>query len=79
MAARIMLKRLLNRGNTSQTVAEAAADTASSTPAAPGAATASSPAPVLKPKRNTKSMRDSDIKDELGRSAEQIAAGAKPR
>ncbi len=76
MAASTMLKRLLGRGKTSEQAAAAPAsvdvselDTAveAKTPAA---------APKLTPKRGTKSMRDSDIKDELGRSAEQIAAEA---
>lgn len=71
-----MLKRLLKRGNKSQEAAEAPADIGSSAHGAPDAPSASTTAPVLKPKRGTKSMRDSDIKDELGRSAEQIAAEA---
>jgi len=76
MAASTMLKRLLGRGKTSQEVAEAPAVVDVPEQEVVEAVKTAPPAPVLKPKRGTKSMRDSDIKDELGRSAEQIAAEA---
>lgn len=76
MAASTMLKRFLKRGKTSQEGAEAPAGVASGAATAGAATSTTPPAPVLKPKRGSKSMRDSDIKDELGRSAEQIAAEA---
>ncbi len=76
MAASTMLKRLLGRGKTSEQAAGAPASIDVSDPKAAVEAKTPVAAPKLKPKRGTKSMRDSDIKDELGRSAEQIAAEA---
>jgi hypothetical protein len=71
-----MLKRLLGRGKTSEQAALAPASPDVSEPDVAEVAKTPAAAPVLTPKRGTKSMRDSDIKDELGRSAEQIAAEA---
>ncbi len=76
MAASTMLKRLLNRGKSDQQVAEAPAELDVSEPDETVAAPKAAPVTVIKSKRGVKSMRDSDIKDEMGRSAEQIAAEA---
>lgn len=73
-----MLKRMLSRDISSRAIraldlkaAPVPEASAASTPATQQAAT-----PATTPARKTKSMRDSDIKDELGRSAEEIAAEA---
>ena len=76
MAANTMLKRLLGRGKTTEEAATTPASVNVSAPERAVEAKAPAAAPKLTPKRGTKSMRDSDIKDELGRSAEQIAAEA---
>ncbi len=76
MAASTMLKRLLNRGKSSQEVAEAPAEVDALASDDAVVTRTATPTTVIKPKRGAKSMRDSDIKDEMGRSAEQIAAEA---
>ncbi len=76
-----MLKRLLSR-DTKEKVAQRAKDALDAAPAVAPASPAPEPAPQLAPAapppvaRRAKSMRDSDIKDEFGRSAEQLAAEA---
>ncbi|MEM9582753.1 MAG: hypothetical protein AAGA08_06530 [Pseudomonadota bacterium] len=77
-----MLKKLLSRDGKGK-VAQRAKDALQAEASAPSAVEAPLPDPVTpratpKPtpqvRRKTKSMRDSDIKDELGRSAEELAA-----
>lgn len=71
-----MLKRLLSRDTKSKvaerakTALEVAPAVAAAPPVQPAPAKAEAPAIP----RKTKSMRDSDVKDEFGRSAEELAA-----
>ncbi len=81
-----MLKRLLSRdtkgkvAERAKTTLEASAaavpDPAPIEPVSAAPAPAPTPAPMPPIARKTKSMRDSDVKDEFGRSAEQLAAEA---